>query len=197
MNKENLENALDLCYELEALIEISLHREPLPPRIAELIAEKTEAMRRCLLLANTPASEEERREKEREDRDKEDSVDSVDSVGSEDSEISEQERGERDKEEEEKEEIEETEEIRPSSPVSRPESLGKLFSLNDKFRFRRELFANSAEDFIDSLNLVEAMHSLEEAEDYFYDDLQWERDNEDVVAFMEKIARYFGTQTEA
>jgi hypothetical protein len=70
-------------------------------------------------------------------------------------------------------------------------NLRKAFSLNDHFRFRRELFSNSEADMNDALNLVEAMHSFDEAEEYFYDDLGWDRDNEDVADFMEVIKRHF------
>ena len=55
--------------------------------------------------------------------------------------------------------------------------LRKAFSLNDRFRFRRELFGNSDAEMNDTLNLVEAMLNREEACDYFYHDLQWDRDN--------------------
>ena len=70
-------------------------------------------------------------------------------------------------------------------------NLRKAFSLNDHFRFRRELFSNSEFDMNDALNLVEAMHSFDEAEEYFYDDMGWDRDNEDVADFMEIIRKHF------
>lgn len=70
-------------------------------------------------------------------------------------------------------------------------SLRQMFTINDKFRFRRELFGNSETEFADTLNLVSAMGSLAEAEDYFYGDLEWDADSEEVEAFMEIITRYF------
>ena len=33
--------------------------------------------------------------------------------------------------------------------------------------------------------------TYEEAEDYFYNDLQWDRESEDVMEFMAIIARFF------
>lgn len=54
---------------------------------------------------------------------------------------------------------------------SRSKDLKSAFSLNDTFRFRRELFGNSAAEMTDALHMVEAMHSFDEAEDYFYGDL--------------------------
>ena len=35
------------------------------------------------------------------------------------------------------------------------------------------------------------MSSLDEAEDYFYNDLCWEPDNDNVKDFMEIVGRYF------
>ena len=70
-------------------------------------------------------------------------------------------------------------------------NLRKAFSLNDHFRFRRELFSNSEGEMNDALNLVEAMQSFDEAEEYFYEDLGWDRENEDVTDFMEVIKKHF------
>ena len=69
--------------------------------------------------------------------------------------------------------------------------LKQAFTLNDKYRFRRELFGNSDTEFIDMINLVSAMATLSEAEDYFYGDLEWDLENEEVKDFMNIIAHYF------
>lgn len=74
---------------------------------------------------------------------------------------------------------------------SRSKDLKSAFSLNDTFRFRRELFGNSAAEMTDALNLVEAMHSFDEAEDYFYGDLGWDRESDDVKEFMAIIKNHF------
>lgn len=73
----------------------------------------------------------------------------------------------------------------PRRPVS------TIFNLNDKFRFRRELFGNSEVAYVECLNMLTAMNSFEEAEDYLYQDLQWDPQNEDVMAFMELLANYY------
>ncbi len=65
------------------------------------------------------------------------------------------------------------------------------FSINDKFRFRRELFSNSIQDYNESIDIIAAMSSYDEAEDYFYNDLCWDPDNSEVKAFMEIVSRYF------
>lgn len=74
---------------------------------------------------------------------------------------------------------------------SRSKDLKSAFSLNDTFRFRRELFGNSAAEMTDALHMVEAMHSFDEAEDYFYGDLGWDRESDDVKEFMEIIKNHF------
>ncbi len=70
------------------------------------------------------------------------------------------------------------------------QDLRKAFSLNDRFRFQRELFAGNATLMNDSLSLVESMSSLAEAEAYFYDKLGWDRDDEIVADFMTVIRHH-------
>ena len=70
-------------------------------------------------------------------------------------------------------------------------NLRKAFSLNDRFRFRRELFGNSDIEMTDTLNLVEAMTSYDEAVDYFMTDLQWDADNAEVKDFMAIVEKHF------
>lgn len=69
--------------------------------------------------------------------------------------------------------------------------LKKAFTLNDRFRFKRELFGNSDNDFVDAINLVSAMQSLTEAEEYFYEDLGWDRESDEVQEFMTIIINHF------
>lgn len=72
-----------------------------------------------------------------------------------------------------------------------PGELRRLFTVNDKFRFRRELFGNSDTEFTDTLNLVEAMRNYSEAEEYFYTDLGWDAEASEVSEFMAVVNRYF------
>lgn len=69
--------------------------------------------------------------------------------------------------------------------------LRKAFSLNDRFRYRRELFANNDVEMNDTLNLVETMHSFSEAEDFFYGDLEWDKEAPEVIDFMNVIRNHF------
>ncbi|MCC8115457.1 MAG: hypothetical protein LIP03_15965 [Bacteroidales bacterium] len=67
----------------------------------------------------------------------------------------------------------------------------KAFTINDKFRFSRELFGNSQVQFTETVNLVSAMESLDEAYDYFLNDLGWDADNETVSEFLGLVANHF------
>lgn len=67
----------------------------------------------------------------------------------------------------------------------------RAFTLNDRFRFRRELFENSEARFVDALEVISAMTSFEEAEEYFYDDLCWDPDSDHVKEFMQKVNNHF------
>ena len=100
-------------------------------------------------------------------------------------------------EEENTEEIIEEEE--PATPVTLEEALQrqqakelrKALSLNDRFRFRRELFGNSDIRMNETLSLIDAMQSYEEAEDYILNDLNWDVENPDVAEFMKIVQIHF------
>ena len=77
---------------------------------------------------------------------------------------------------------------------NKAKDLKSAFSLNDTFRFRRELFGNSAADMNDAIDLVNAMNSYEEAEDYFINDLGWDAESDEVGEFMEIIRNHFIAQ---
>ena len=69
--------------------------------------------------------------------------------------------------------------------------LRKAFSVNDRFRFRRELFGNSEADFVDAINMIESMHSYDEAREYFLDDLGWDEDVAEVSEFLAIVRHHF------
>lgn len=77
--------------------------------------------------------------------------------------------------------------------VNEANTRGRLvFSLNDRFRFRRSLFGDDQQAFGRSLSQVAAMDSYEEAEDYFLGELKWHPDDAEAKAFLEIIKGYFG-----
>lgn len=78
-----------------------------------------------------------------------------------------------------------------AAPAAAANDLRKAFTLNDKFMFRRELFGGSDADFTDTIELLSSMHSLDEVEEYVYDDLQWDPKAPAVVDFMAIVAAHF------
>lgn len=69
--------------------------------------------------------------------------------------------------------------------------LSKAFTLNDKYRFRRELFGGSDSDFSQTIGLIVQMNSYEEARDYLLHDLCWDSHSEAVEDFLTIIKRHF------
>ena len=67
----------------------------------------------------------------------------------------------------------------------------KMFTLNDNFKFRRELFENSQERYAQALTDIEQMDSMAQAEKYFYNELNWDKENPEVNEFMAIISVYF------
>lgn len=66
-----------------------------------------------------------------------------------------------------------------------------VFSINDRYRYRRELFGGNDAAFSDALSRVAAMDSYDEAEGYFLDDCQWDLERPEVVDFMGVLRKYF------
>lgn len=65
------------------------------------------------------------------------------------------------------------------------------FCINDRFRFRRELFGDSDADFSSAMDLVATMDNYEEAEEYFIEELGWDSEDPNVADFLAIIERYF------
>lgn len=78
--------------------------------------------------------------------------------------------------------------------VRQAKELRKAFSLNDRFRFRRELFGNSDVTMNDTLNLIDTMTDYNEAAEYLFQDLGWSVDEPVVQEFLQLIERHFKQQ---
>lgn len=78
-----------------------------------------------------------------------------------------------------------------AAPEPETEKASIALTLNDKFRFKRELFGNNAAELSDALDVVNAVSSKAELEDYFYNDLCWDPENPDVKDFMEIASARF------
>ncbi|MBQ9556077.1 MAG: hypothetical protein IJV05_07620 [Muribaculaceae bacterium] len=87
----------------------------------------------------------------------------------------------------------------PSAPLRVDEKLQrslskdirKAFSINDRFRFQRELFAGSANAMNTAIEHIEMMNSYGNAELYFFSQLNWDRENETVQDFMAIVRNHF------
>ena len=89
-------------------------------------------------------------------------------------------------EENEEEEVYEEEEI-----AERNLNLRQAFSINDKYRFRRELFGNDALEMNSTLDIIQTMDTFDEMEDYIYNEKKWDSESIDVEDFMNIIKRNF------
>ncbi len=78
----------------------------------------------------------------------------------------------------------------PEPEPTRPDIM-TLFTINDKFRFKRELFGSSDLDMTDAIRTIGRMTGYEEAEEYFFGYLCWPRENETAKEFMEIVKRYY------
>lgn len=69
---------------------------------------------------------------------------------------------------------------------------GKLiFSINDRYRFRKELFNNSDIEFNNTVALIASMENFEEAENYFINEEGFDPSNKIVKEFLGIVKRYF------
>lgn len=71
------------------------------------------------------------------------------------------------------------------------DDLRRNLTLNDKFRFRRELFNGSDIEMNDTLQLIASMGSEEEAREYLIDDLQFDPESPTVKDFLDVIVAPF------
>lgn len=68
--------------------------------------------------------------------------------------------------------------------------LRKYFTLNDRFRFKRELFNGSDADFINTIDTISAMSSVDEVTDYL-STMGWDIKSDIVEEFLNIINSYF------
>lgn len=78
--------------------------------------------------------------------------------------------------------------------IQNTRDLRTAFTVNDRFRFKRELFGNKDTEFADALNMISAMSSFVEVQEYFYEDLEWDKENPEVIDFLKIISNYFNNK---
>ncbi len=69
--------------------------------------------------------------------------------------------------------------------------LRKAIGLNDRFRFKNDLFANNESLLFDTVDVLNGMHSLSEADAYIKAHFDWKADDATVVYFYEILERKF------
>ncbi len=87
--------------------------------------------------------------------------------------------------------IEEPEPVEEESEEEEPTGgcdLRSAFTLNDRYRFCRELFGNSRGEMAEVIDTLSAMRSMDEIEEYLYDTLQWDAANPEVEAFVAVVS---------
>ena len=75
--------------------------------------------------------------------------------------------------------------------AARHRSIASAFTLNDKYRFIREVFDGNEQDFDDTIAVVDDMDSFREAEDYIVNDLMLDPAKPDVADFLDVLAANF------
>lgn len=190
MTIEEIKNLKDKIYELEGLLELAQLREEKIDELAPLI----EARLAGLKANGTDGSNEPNSISSKDSKDLKEPIrteitefsDTLDFA-----EEPEKTAEDTEKSEEEPKNIDEE----PTAASAKPKSGGTgrkpAFCLNDRFRFRRELFSNSDSEFSEALSRVACMDSYDEAEDYFIGSLGWDPENPEVVDFLEIIRIYF------
>lgn len=194
---EDTQKLLDLAYEIEGLLCLKKERAgDVPSEVNELLRSKIGELYGLYGSAEVPEAEEELMEQVPEIEQSGSQVEVQEEPKAEDAEIELEEEVPEIKSEESElapelpEPPESTEEPAAEASPKKMDLLGQL-SLNDKFRFRRELFGNSDTAFQDALDTLELMTNSDEVEDYLYNDLCFDADNEEVKAFMELIRHNF------
>lgn len=181
MTHDNVQ-ALDLCFEIEGLIALIIKREDdVPENVHTLLARKISELSNIYGLSPEGIRESEQAE---------DIAQNAEFEQSEDADVPVEEA---ETEPEPEIEAEPTTESKASEAAPEPETekTSIALTLNDKFRFKRELFGNNAAELSDALDVVNAVSSKAELEDYFYNDLCWDPENPDVKDFMEIASARF------
>ncbi|MDE6703010.1 MAG: hypothetical protein K2K00_04955 [Muribaculaceae bacterium] len=80
----------------------------------------------------------------------------------------------------------------PSVKIEKPAApdLRKAFTINDRFRFRRELFGGDDKAFVAAIDRMGQCKDYNEIE-AFISTLGWDASNEDVVAFKEIVSTFY------
>lgn len=184
--RRRLSEMLDLTYELEGLLHIGVTRSALPPRLNQLIVAKLNAI---VALADDPATPDELA--------REDSY-AGNPIAEDSSQVPLAEESVLQYAEPEDEhageiegEDEMTGDVETPEAHAEPRNRGRLFSINDRFLYARELFGGKLENFDAAINEIITLDSYDEAEDYLVS--EWDIDPESSygMRFLAVISKLF------
>lgn len=178
MTKDNLEGLLDIAFEMEGLITLMLKREDMTPdKIKSLLQKKANSFIALLQSIDSADTAEKIADAATYEETRDALPQQVISPAPENTRLAQSEA---------------------KSVIQSKEVLHDLlskkntiFTLNDKFRFIRDIFHNDDNEMERTLNLILRMKSMEEVEDYLYNDLCLDPENEDVKAFVDIISLQF------
>lgn len=188
MRKEDIKRLQELAFELEGLIGLAVDRPDMEARLPELVRNKLRAMEVLLPSDTLPQFEDEIAVTDSEPElvaepefEVEPEVEAVPELEVE---------PELEAEPEFEAEVEAEEKVEPDVPRV-GESRAPVFSVNDRFRFIRELFGGSRDAFDGALTQIAACDSYDEAEEYVLSDLELDPELPATQEFLTLIARYF------
>lgn len=197
-------NLLNICLEIEGLLCLVERRgETIPKNVSDLLLAKTEALRNGMIrFTSVPAQACKNEEinipptfaTAETVTEAAASEQIADAVELEEKEDACPDNTETASDENEKESSPKTEEVsaKEETTVATMNDVAPLeLTVNDKFRFRRELFSNSDVDLADALQVASQMSTPEEIEDYFYNDLCFNPEDEVVKDFMRIVTKRF------
>lgn len=219
----NIEELITLNYELEGLLYLALHRgDDTPEKVWEMISEKIDSLKAGIDIRESeaaPVAEETgeepavmteiivekeepvifEQETPEEETGEEELVALEETVPAEEVTLASEPATsveQRAPAEEPVTEAAPVAELRLDEKLARQNSrdLRKAFSLNDRFRFRRELFGNSDERMNEALHAVESMATIDEAHDYFYNSLGLDKTSTDVADFIAVIEHHISAK---
>lgn len=182
MRKEDIKRLQELAFELEGLIGLAVDRPDMEARLPELVRNKLRAMEVLLPSDTLPQFEEEMAVADSE----------PELVAEPELEVEPEFEAEPEVETEPdlEAEVEAEERVEPDVPRV-GESRAPVFSVNDRFRFIRELFGGSRDAFDGALTQIAACDSYDEAEEYVLSDLELDPELPATQEFLTLIARYF------
>ena len=197
-------NLLNICLEIEGLLCLVERRgETIPKNVSDLLLAKTEALRNGMIRFTSVPEKKKKNEginipptvaTAETVTEAAASEQIADAVELEEKEDACPDNTETASDENEKESSPKTEEVpaKEETTVATMNDVAPLeLTVNDKFRFRRELFSNSDVDLADALQVASQMSTPEEIEDYFYNDLCFNPEDEVVKDFMRIVTKRF------